>query len=169
MLPLPETARLHLRRLAPTDLDVVFRLDSDPVVMRYVIPPRTYEETRQYLADIQADYQKLPNLGRWAVIEQATGAFVGIHLLKPLEDSGHIEIGYRFFPEYWGRGYATEMTQALLRYGFEQVGLAQIVAVTNPENAASQHVLEKCGLQFQGLAHYYGGEVRFYTLDRPQV
>jgi RimJ/RimL family protein N-acetyltransferase len=164
---LPETTRLALRPLTFDDLDVVYRLDSDPEVMRYIIPPRTYEGTREYLQEVIDNYVAFPGLGRWAVIEKSTGAFVGIHLLKHLEASGHIEVGYRFLPQYWGLGYATEMTQALVQYGFEQLHLQQIVGITNPENAASQHVLEKCGLRFQHMAHFYGTEVRFHTIDHP--
>ncbi|WP_162910514.1 GNAT family N-acetyltransferase [Hymenobacter oligotrophus] len=164
---MPETERLALRQLTLADLDTLYRLDSDPEVMRYIIPPRTYEGTREYLEELIANYEKFPGLGRWAVIEKSTGAFVGVHVLKHLEASGYIEIGYRFFPEFWGRGYATEMTRALLRYGFQDLGLQQIVGVTHPENLASQHVLEKCGLRYQHMAEFYGGPVRFYTLEQP--
>ncbi|KUG08750.1 GNAT family N-acetyltransferase [Solirubrum puertoriconensis] len=162
---LPETERLALRQLTLTDLDTLYRLDSDPEVMRYIIPPRTYDGTREYLEELIANYEKFPGLGRWAVIEKSTGAFVGVHVLKHLEASGHIEVGYRFFRQYWGRGYATEMTKALLRYGFEDLGLQQIVGVTNPENVASQHVLEKCGMRYRHMAEFYGGPVRFYTIE----
>jgi RimJ/RimL family protein N-acetyltransferase len=162
---LPETARLYLRPLTLADLNTVYQLDSDPEVMRYVLPPRTYEETRAYLHEVVENYERFPGLGRWAVIEKSSGAFVGIHLLKHLEASGHIEVGYRYFQAYWGRGYATEMTRALLRYGFEQLGLQQMVAITNPDNRASQHVLEKCGLRFQNVQEFYGGPSRFYTIE----
>ncbi|WP_400194331.1 GNAT family N-acetyltransferase [Hymenobacter sp. B81] len=160
-----ETTRLVLRRLTPDDLDAVHRLDSDPKVMRYIVAPLSYEGARQYLQEILDNYEQFPGLGRWAVVEKTTGTFVGIHLLKPLEASGHVEVGYRFFPGFWGRGYATEMTRALLRYGFQELGLRQIVAITKPENFASQHVLEKCGFKYQRLAHFYGDEVRFYTIE----
>ncbi|GAB2940063.1 GNAT family N-acetyltransferase [Hymenobacter coalescens] len=162
---LPETARLYLRPLTLDDLDLVYRLDSDPAVMRYIIPPRTLEGAREYLQEVLDNYERFPGLGRWAVLEKGSEAFVGIQVLKHLEASGHIEVGYRFFPAYWGRGYATEMTRAVLRYGFAQLGLQQIVAVTDPNNLASQHVLEKCGLRYQGLQHFYGGPSRFYTIE----
>ncbi|WP_400190617.1 GNAT family N-acetyltransferase [Hymenobacter sp. B81] len=169
MSQLPETDRLALRRLSLDDLDAVFRLDSDPAVMRYIIPPRTLEGTREYLQEVVGDYPRFPGLGRWAVIDKASGQLAGIHLLKHLEASGHIEVGYRFFPAYWGRGYATEMTRALLHYGFHQLDLQQIVGITNPANLASQHVLEKCGLRYQGQQFHYGSEVRFYTIDHPDA
>ncbi|GAA4385254.1 GNAT family N-acetyltransferase [Hymenobacter koreensis] len=162
---LPQTDRLALRPITLDDLDTVFRLDSDPDVMRYIIPPRTYEGAREYVEEILTNYERFPGLGRWAIIEKSTGAFVGVQVLKHLETSGHIEVGYRYFPAYWGRGFATEMTRAVLRYGFGELGLQQIVGVTSPENLASQHVLGKCGLRFQHMAEFYGGPVRFYTLN----
>lgn len=162
-----QTPRLTLRRLTADDFDRVYQLDSDPVVTRYVLGVRTREEVAQYLTEVVADYDLRPGLGRWAMIERATGAFLGIALLKPLEDSDHIEVGYRMHIPYWGRGYATEVARALVRYGFEQVGLARIVGITNPENVPSQHVLQKCGLRFEGMAQHYGRAVRFYALDAP--
>lgn len=163
-----QTERLYLRRFSSADADLIFRLDSDPEVMRYILPPRTREESDKYLADVLADYDRLPpGLGRWLAVERATGEVVGVFLLKPLENTEHVEVGYRLFQPYWGRGYATELTCALLRYGFEELGLRQIVGVTDPRNDASQHVLEKCGLRYQRMAHHYGSEVRFSTVEHP--
>ena len=60
-----------------------------------------------------------------------------------------VETGYAFYQPYWGRGYATEITRACLDAGFGRLGLPSIVAVTTPGNAASQHVLGKCGFHFE--------------------
>lgn len=165
-----ETDRLALRRLTWDDLEAVHRLDSDEAVMRYIIPCRTRPETEKYLTDLIADYDRLPpGLGRWAVIEPGTGDFLGISILKRLEETAHVEVGYRFFPPYWGRGYATEVTRALLRHGFQALRLPQIVGVTDPRNDASQHVLQKCGLRYEGLAVHYGGPVKFFVADNPSL
>lgn len=74
------------------------------------------------------------------------------------------------YPEYWGRGYATEMCVALLRHGFVTVGLPRIVAITDPDNAGSQHVLRKAGLEDRGerpLPHpnYADGPLRWFERD----
>jgi len=92
-------------------------------------------------------YAEHPGLGVWATIERATGECIGIHNLNHLHGEPDIQVGYMLYPEYWGRGYATEMCVGLLRYGFATLGLPQIVAITDPEHHASQHVLRKAGLR----------------------
>ena len=72
-------------------------------------------------------------------------------MLRHLDVDGvdEIETGYAFYEQYWGRGYATEVTRACLALGFDQRGLTSIVAVTTLGNTASQHVLQKCGLHYE--------------------
>jgi RimJ/RimL family protein N-acetyltransferase len=167
MSVLPETSRLALRPITAEDFDIYYLLNTEPEVMRNIGPPRTREVVQQYLDNMPADYARWPGMGRWFTVEKSTGQVVGIHLLKPLDTSEHVELGYRLLPQYWGLGYATEMGRALVQYGFEQLQLPQIVGITSPENVASQQVLEKCGLRYQGTAFYYGHEQRFYSIDNP--
>ncbi len=163
MLPL-ETPRLRLRRFVAADLEDLYRLDSDPVVMRYVIPPRTWAETETYLQKILLDYDNGSGLIRWNVEERETGAFVGVIGLFRLEDDSDWEIGYRFFPEFWGKGYATEALRAVIAHAFERLNLPRLVAVANPENRASYRVMEKVGMRFEKMAFYYGTDVVFYVV-----
>lgn len=65
----------------------------------------------------------------------------------------HINLGYRFSPEAWGKGFATTLGQYAVRYGFQQLGFASIYALVRPEHAASRRVLEKCGLQAVDVVH----------------
>lgn len=164
---LPETARLALRPITAADFELYLRFQTDTQIMEHIGAPRSPEVVREYLANMPADYARWPGMGRWFTVEKASGRVVGIHLLKPLDSSEHIELGYRLLPEAWGHGYATEMGRALVDYGFRDLGLRQIVGITSEANVASQHVLEKCGLRYQGPAHYYGADVRFYSVDNP--
>lgn len=166
MLPL-QTPRLHLRRFVPADLDDLYRLDSDPVVMRYVIPPRTWAETEEYLQKILENYDNGSGLTRWNVEELETRAFVGVIGLFRLPDDSDWEIGYRFFPKFWGKGYATEALRAVIDYAFENRNLPRLVAVANPENRASYRVMEKVGMRFEKMAFYYGADVVFYAVYPP--
>ena len=76
--------------------------------------------------------------------------------------------GYRFVPEAWGRGYATEAAEASLAYGFDVLGLDEIVAVAYPDNAASRRVMEKIGMRYDGRGMYYGNDsVRYVTGRTP--
>jgi PPOX class probable F420-dependent enzyme len=78
-----------------------------------------------------------------------------------------VELAYRFGQEFWGRGYATEAAGACLRYGFERLGLARIIAITSPEHVASRRVMEKNGLSFVGTETYYGREMVKYAVEPP--
>ena len=75
---------------------------------------------------------------------------VGFCGLKYLTDLKEVDVGYRFLPEYWGRGLATEACAASLEFGFNTLGLDQIIGLVLPGNAASSRVLEKVGMQADG-------------------
>ncbi len=150
-LQLPSTQRLMLRRFTLDDLDLHCALTSDPEVMRYVGGVKTRAETEEMLRTRVLDYyDEHPGLGVWATLEKATGACVGMHLINHIQGESLIQVGYTLFPRYWGRGYATEMTVGVLRYGFEQLRLPQINAITDFPNTVSQRVLMKAGLQRKG-------------------
>ncbi len=149
-----QTERLLLRELTPSDDKGIFELDSNPKVHEYVgkNPIVNIEQARDVIAFIQQQYVD-NGIGRWAVIDKKTKAFMGWAGLKlyQAEANGHsnfYELGYRFMPKYWGKGYATEASKAILDYGFNVMGLKEIFAMTDINHKASQHVLEKCGMSY---------------------
>ena len=99
--------------------------------------------------------------GMWMIRDAATQAIIGRAILRHLDVEGvdEVEVGYGLMPEYWGRGLATEIAEACVRIGFDQLGLRSIVAITTPANLASQHVMRKAGLVYErdivhaGVAH----------------
>jgi RimJ/RimL family protein N-acetyltransferase len=148
---LPTTDRLTLRRFTPQDLDLLHELYSDPEVMRYVGGVKTREQTESGLKTrVLEYYERFPGLGMWATLERATGACIGTHLLNHIQGEKVIQVGYVLFSRFWGRGYATEMTMALLRYGFTTLALPEINAITDRPNVVSQRVLLKAGLERKG-------------------
>ena len=148
---LPVTERLSLRRFTPDDLDRLDSLYSDPDVSRHVGGVLTREQTAELLrVRIIEYYQHNPGLGIWATHERESGRWIGFHLLNHIQGESHLQVGYVLAREAWGRGYATEMAAALLRYGFESLRLPRICAICNLENGASQRVLLKIGLQRKG-------------------
>ena len=164
------TERLYLRPITADDLDAVFALDGDPEVMRYIKQPFTEKsQAKAYLQQVREYNEKHPGLGRWAMLERATDAFVGVFLLKHLDGTEEIEVGYRMHRRFWGRGYATEMTKALLQYGFGQLGLRRIVAIAQPANRASTHVMEKSGMRFEKKACHYQTDVVLYAIEKALV
>jgi ribosomal-protein-alanine N-acetyltransferase len=83
-----------------------------------------------------------------------------------LDNTPEIEVGYLFAADCWGKAYATEAARAALDYGFTELDLDRIVAITRPENLASQRVLEKIGMRFERNARYYDMEVRYFSIPR---
>ena len=145
------TDRLLLRRFNLDDLALLARLHSDPEVMRYVGGTKTRAQTEALFQTRILDYyEQYPGLGMWATVERKSGACVGTHLLNHIHGETYIQVGYLLFSQYWGLGYATEMSIAILRYGFSVLGLPEIFAITDLPNVASQRVLEKAGLERKG-------------------
>lgn len=141
------SARLELRRFTPADLPLLTGLNADPVVMRWLGGVMSPEQTADMLqARILDYYHANPGLGVWATVLRSGGECIGFHLLNHIQGETQIQVGYRLFPQHWGRGYATEMTVALLGYGYRRLGLDRIAAITALDNHASQRVLRKSGL-----------------------
>jgi len=149
-----ETENLILREIEITDTEDLYRLDSDPLVHRYLgnKPISSMDKAREYIDYIRKQYAKY-NIGRWATIEKSSGDFIGWSGLKmnfEQELNGHInyyDIGYRFIPRYWGKGYATESSIVARDYFFENFPNEKLCGIADVENLASCRVLEKIGLE----------------------
>jgi ribosomal-protein-alanine N-acetyltransferase len=164
-MPSVETARLSLRQFRPDDLDVFAALLSDKDVVRYVGNglPVTREEAENALHSIIRHWNE-HRFGRWAVIDKESGRFVGYGGLRSL--LGTPEVVYHLAKEYWGRGLATELANASLRFGFDEHPFERIVAIAKPENLASVHVMEKAGMQYDQHTNYYDIDVIQYQILR---
>jgi Acetyltransferases, including N-acetylases of ribosomal proteins len=144
-----ETERLRLRYFTADDADRLVELDSDPEVMRYITygaatPRADYVDT--YLPRWFDIYARQPGLGYFAAELRDTGEFLGwFHLRDDRIEPEYVELGYRLRRGAWGRGYASEGGRALLRHGFDTLGLERISARTLTRNLASQRVMQKCG------------------------
>lgn len=171
MISLLTTGRTQLRRFTQADLWDLYTLNSDPQVMKYVgrNPAVSQGEVQLDLTRYLSYYQKSPHLGVWACADKESGALIGLALLKKLEPTDEIEVGYRFHQSYWGKGIATEVCQALVEHGFNRAGLQKIVAITHPDNIASQRVLQKCGLSFEKVWLYGQMKVNLYAIYRKPV
>jgi [ribosomal protein S5]-alanine N-acetyltransferase len=161
------TRRLRLREFRPADIDDLFRLDSDPRVMRCIGDGRvgTHQSVRDALERATRYYRNFPGLGVWPAEELAGGRFIGWFCLKYIPNTVDVEVGYRLLPQAWGRGFATEGASAMVEYAFDQLGLYRIVGVTHPDNAASQRVLQKSGLRDAGWGRYYGRDLRLFVAE----
>ena len=165
-----ETERLHLRPLALEDADLSIEIFTDPDVMRYVWDVMTPSEVETSMAN-HILRGAGGRIGVWSATDRSTGEKLGTGALLPMpiddEDTNwddlkserypeaEIEVGYFLKKSAWGKGYATEICKRLLAFAFEQTDLPEIVATTDNGNAASQHVLTKCGFQLKGRRYCY--------------
>lgn len=149
MKSLFETPRLRIRTFVESDFEILFELDSDPEVMKYISGgrPMTSDEVRATLQRIIAKYTEWKVYGVWAAEKKDSNEFIGWFSLKPLPGTSEIEIGYRLLKSHWGQGFATEGAKVLLDYGLGVLGLKKVVAITNIENDPSKKVLQKIGLK----------------------
>ena len=109
--------------------------------------------------------QRRYGFGRWATVYKANNEVIGFAGLKYLPEFNEVDLGYRFLPEYWGMGLATEASIACLAWGFDTLKLTRIVGYTLPENLASIRVLEKMGMLRQEPILYDGEPAEFYVLE----
>jgi RimJ/RimL family protein N-acetyltransferase len=175
------TPRLALRQFTEHDEGNLFDLNSDPEVMRYLTGgrPTPREEIRDQVIPFHLGvYERLDRLGTWAAESAGTGEFLGWFHLRPGRggDLASLELGYRLRRPAWNKGYATEGSLALIGMGFAGLGAERVFARTMTVNAASRHVLGKCGLTpvrttphegagvIEGAGH---GEVE-YAVTRPE-
>ena len=162
------TERLSLTDLVDSDFALTYVMDTNDEVMRYIggAEMRLFDDYHAFIT------QRLslwigPQFHMWAMRLHGSEHFLGWAMIKPIRDTPHVEVGYRMLPSSWAKGYATEATRAVLAYGFNVAGFDEITAVTHPDNAASQHVLAKCGLTRDGTLNYNGGgEIPFFRLTK---
>jgi [ribosomal protein S5]-alanine N-acetyltransferase len=148
-----ETDRVILRRLQPDDLDDLAALYQDPDIRRYfpegtLTRAETAKELAWFTGGGDPDH---PRLGLWATIHKETQAFIGRSGLIPWEIEGHpeIEIAYLVAKSHWRQGLGAEIAAALVRYGFEELGLSRLIALIDPQNEASRRTAIKAGLHFE--------------------
>ncbi len=148
-----ETERLYLRRLWPEDVGLLFELDSDPEVMRFISkgqPTPLARMENDYLPRILAYYQEWPPQGFWIAHLRVSDEFIGwFHLRPDRMQPEEMELGYRLKRRVWGRGLATEGSRALVEGAFAQWGYQKVCARTLAVNLASRRVMEKTGLRFE--------------------
>lgn len=169
-MPEIETARLQLRQYTLDDLDNLARILSNPEVMKYsprgAIPKDKVKQVTQEILELFITHWEQHGFGVWAVICKHTNQLIGHCGLNFLPNSPEVEVLYRFNQLYWNQGIATEATKASLRYGFEEVKLDYIVAITAPEHLASRRVMEKAGLKYEKDAYFYDLDVVYYSLSQ---
>lgn len=162
------TDRLQLVPFAPEHTDGLFVMNSNPEVMRYLGDVQTLEDVEKNIARVQARWEK-SGYGWWAVLLKGSDTVIGAACLQNLanRENAALEIGWRLIPEFQGKGYATEAGRAAMDYGFETLGVDYLCAVANPENIASQKVMQRLGMHDVGVQTHYDEPCAYYELYKP--
>jgi [ribosomal protein S5]-alanine N-acetyltransferase len=149
MKPVFTTERLYLREFTLDDAKLIYELNSDPLVTKYTEkgPDKNLEDALKRLKnDILPQYKN--RVGRWAVFLKENDEFIGWCGVKYVEKENVYTLGYRFFPKYWGKGYATEAAKASLEYATNVLHIKGIIAKAMNVNTASIHVIKKLGMVY---------------------
>jgi RimJ/RimL family protein N-acetyltransferase len=147
------TSRLRLHALSREEIALALRGERRALSERIgaEVPP-TWPESNlaEGLPSIIADMERLPGDERWVwvIIEPQAGAVIGdIGFHGPVAGAASAELGYLIFTEYYGHGYATEASEALLTWAFAQPQVARVIVRIAPDNAASLRVAQKLGMR----------------------
>jgi ribosomal-protein-alanine N-acetyltransferase len=154
-----ESNRLLLRRIIETDVDEIFELRSNPETMKFIPRPlaKTKEDALEHLETIDKNIENNKGIN-WAITLKGNPKLIGIIGHYRLQPENHrCEIGYMILPQYNGQGIVTEAIQLVLEYGFDNLQMHSIEAVIDPENRASERVLQKNG--FVKEAHILENEL----------
>lgn len=154
--PFPDLAtdRLALRQLRVSDAVEMLYLRSHPELMRYIPRPlsRTVEEAAELIERYQGYLDRHEGIN-WAITEKGKDVLIGAVGFVHFEPENHRgEVGYLLHDAFHGKGIMTEALQAVLHYGFHTLKLHSVGAVIDPENTASEKVLQKLG--FAKEAHF---------------
>jgi len=152
-LKLPvRTTRLTLRDFVKADFESIRAYSADPRVTRYMFfGPRDAQATADYLDGLLASQREIPRTRfELAVVEIASGRLIGACELSLIE-SNVVDLGYMLGTRDWGKGYATEISLALIDAAFFDLRAERVISTVDVNNKASIHVLEKIGMRWEAV------------------
>jgi len=153
ILPELETARLSLRRLTLDDAPFVVALYNEPSFIENIGDRgvRNVDDAQRFLREGPMAMYAHQGFGLWHVSRRVDGVAIGMCGLLKRDSLPDVDIGYAFFPSFWGQGYAFEAVSATLAHAARAFGLQRVVAVVAQGNKGSIRVLEKAGMNFERL------------------
>lgn len=161
-----ETERLYLRPFETKDLVILVPMYSNINVMRFIGAGKTLTRSQtEKSIEMWNEYEAKHGFTNWAVIRKEDDTVLGKCGLSWIPDNSDIEISYILDEPYWGMGYATEISKAVLDYALESLNLKRIVAMAYPQNSPSIKVIEKIGMKYEKEAEYWGIKFLFYSIE----
>ena len=160
------TSRTRMEPLGPQHDDLIIGLYTDPLVTALMGKPPFDEQAALFIIDFLMGPWSKDGFGHFVAVERARGVKMGLVGIRPCSSPSLGEIGVMLMPEFWNRGLATELLQATVKWGFEELQLQQIVA-KDVVSAASLSALQKCGFEISLVAEDQAGQgVYCLALDR---
>ncbi|MBE6636914.1 MAG: GNAT family N-acetyltransferase [Ruminococcaceae bacterium] len=156
-IPTLATPRLTLRRLSPSDAQDMFEYASQPLVTEYLLwcPHEDVEQTRRYLEALQTSY-KHGEFFDWALEHSESGKMIGTCGFTSFDhEHRRAEVGYVLNPYYWGHGLASEAVLAVTEFAFRELNMNRVEAHFMEGNTRSRHVMERCGMTYEGMLQQY--------------
>ena len=168
-VPTLKTNRLLIRPLTVQDEEWMRALHQDPEVMRF--SPKgvlSDEEVCKAISESLLAYE-LKGFGRYGCWLQESMIPIGFCGVLPVELDGvsYPELGYRLFPQFWSKGYATEAAMAVRDDAFNRVNLPQVYSLIDPQNTRSIRVAEKIGERLAFYTVYKNMHIAMYTIKKP--
>lgn len=150
-----ESDRMELKEISMQDLDLIHQLHSIPEVDEFntLGIPKDIQETKKFIFNIIEDqHSKHRKQYCWGIWDKKNNDFIGLAgLVLSVERFKMAEIYFKLSPDFWGKGYATEISKSLIKFGFEKLQLHRIEAGVATDNIKSIHVLEKLGMTREGI------------------
>ncbi len=159
------TKRLKFKKVSYDDIDNVYKIFSNPQLTKYFISgsDKTKDNTKKRVDKIISHWTEY-DFGDFILLNKVNKTLIGYGGLHYKERGGNINISYIIRPEFQKKGYGYETSIGLLQYGFNKLNLHKIVAEIDPDNKASQKLIEKCGFQFNNKIIWKGYERIEYVL-----
>ncbi len=165
-----ETSRLLMRKIEANDAENIFRLDSNPNVMKYLGNKivTNINDIHEKIKRIQNEYKQY-KIGRFAVFLKETDEFIGWSGIQFVtqEENNHInyyDLGYRFLEEHWGKGYGYESALPWVDYSKNIMKIDVLTAGAHIDNIGSNKILQKLGMTFINEYDWEGNPWNWYEL-----
>lgn len=167
MQNLIETARLRLEPFAPANLEALHALWSDPHVRKFLWDDVVIaKEAAQEIINASMASFAQNGFGFWSVFLKDARQFLGFCGLRILDETAEIEMLYGLWPQFWGKGFATEAAAAVMQHGFEICKLERLVAGADLPNVASLRVMERLGMKYDRQVKHNGLDLIYFALTR---
>ncbi len=162
-----ETDRLIIREFEEDDLISLYKIESNTKIIKYIPWNKlsTLDDCKRQIKKYISNYKK-NKLNSWAIVEKENNQVIGITQLVYSKKVKGVEIGTKILPEYWNKGYASELTDALVKYGLNKLGIDEIFAVTDINNASAIKSLINMGMTLKRYGYYNGAESAFFSTKR---